>query len=249
MHRFSTLGRLGILIACLGASGCVHPPQLGWGKRNPPVESYQIDYALADASRALSGGNSSEWEDLVTAAWKDDEPQDSPESSDRAVRLSITYPHPDQGIDSALATLTLYDAAAVDGAPDTVGTDRGLRQWFRNWSPRSRTEPPGTSDVQAVEEIVTLDIPRAQFEMLMSDLHRDNYFDRIRPHTRSEESDVELSIRHKRQAVRQSSVPEPRLDDFIRRVYRDGEFLVGQRHEPNSILTTSAAQSAPLPIN
>lgn len=237
--------RWALLAAACLFPGCTSPSRLSFLSWRPKPEAYTIDYAIADVGGNLSpkarpGGSS-----IQSAAWIDDsqEPAFGPH---RSASLRIEFPHPIDGPGAALATLAIYDDPA--SAPEFASSP-SRRHW---WSPLTavftsrKKQPPGPSS--APSEVVTMTIPRAQFEMLMSDLHRGEYTDdpTFGPNAPPDRG-VSLSISHNRREAHHASVSEPRLDEFMRRVYWDGDVILGDRQFDQAIVGLSAEVSAPDP--
>lgn len=214
--------------------------------RPPKVDAFRIDYSLAAVGEL---GHSAEFGEgqLLRANWLDASIGDAVPLDGQSAALQIEYPHPQKGADAALATLKVYEPR--DGDPRVSEEPRGFAagRWMRRLNPFHRGDV--VDDAPLVpREIVTLEISRTQFELLMSDLHRETYVaETPKKFLPAPSGDVALSILHNRQLLHRSSIAEPRLDEFMRRVYRDGEVLLGQR-EPNvAIVTTSVQVVAPDP--
>ena len=96
-------------------------------------------------------------------------------------------------------------------------------------------------------EVVTLPIPRTQFELLVNEMHQARYLDENHPSERSLSTAL-LSISKNQKAIHESSVEDPRLNEVIQNVYRNGEVVVGEKRQAApSILQTSAFIEAPSP--
>ena len=131
-------------------------------------------------------------------------------------RLEIEYPHPHGRDDVAQATLRLSHHRPATPEPtarlDKLG--RALERWQTG-----RNDPPSPR-VSPRDEIRTLDIPKHQLDLLLIDLADSGLFDtQRRPYGGSR-----IALRIDKGDVEKPWTPDPRLDDFVTRVYREGRF-------------------------
>lgn len=130
--------------------------------------------------------------------------------------LSIQYPHPNGQLDLARATLRLStlpedEVRAVDQAGQHLGVDLLATKAFES----SRSPAESSRD----DELWVLDLPRQQLDLLLADLQHEGFF---LPQSRAQlGTKLEVQVDHSR--LRKEWSPEPRLDQFVLRVYREGQ--------------------------
>lgn len=235
----------GLLVTASLLSGCVSPSRFSFVSLTPKTQAYTIDYAIADAGGNLSADHGPGDSHIRAAAWLDDADQLT-FGPRRAASLKIEFPHPVDGPGAALATLAVYDD------PDSMSEfapPPPRRQWWNPLTFLNRRNKQTRLPPSAPAEVVTMTIPRAQFEMLMSDLHREEYADDSTPGPNARpDSAVSLSISHNQREAHHSSVSEPRLDEFMRRVYSNGDVILGDRHVDCAVVGLSPEVAAPDPV-
>lgn len=125
--------------------------------------------------------------------------------------LSVQYPGPDGDLTRARATLRL---SAQASAP--VSAFKAASGWLG----LNRHPDEASPDMESKkdDELWVLDLPKEELDLLLTDLQQGGFFE---SQTRSEsgtELDVHLNWGH----VKKEWSPEPRLDHFFSRVYREG---------------------------
>lgn len=238
------LGCAVLLLCALALTGCQWKGGVPVVSKLPDIEPIEVSYRLENLARDL--GQISEWSDFgVQASYSPaDTPAELPADRPHAATLQIEYPHPERGADAALATMVVYDGEVdFDSVPTEDGGSKGSRRWWsRLWPGRSKEDTAAVAGAPMPTEILTLEIPRSQFELLISDLNRDQYSS----DAGGTDKHASLEIRRNHKHVLQSSLSEPRLNEFMRRIYRDGDVILGQRRPSPSLIQASAI-SAPRP--
>jgi len=130
--------------------------------------------------------------------------------------LTIQYPHPTGQADFARATLRLSslrdsEFQALDRAGEKMGVDLLATKAFQ--ASVLSTQP--TRD----DELWILDLPRQQLDLLLTDLQQQGFFQSQSRNQLGTRLSVELD-QHK---LKKDWSPEPRLDQFMMRVYREGQ--------------------------
>jgi hypothetical protein len=145
---------------------------------------------------------------------------ESPDSDLVVAELQIQYPHPNADDSLARATLRITQAN-----PPTDGARSRLLKivssnWNRLMNPFTSGSPlPDVSTAAHGGELRVLDFPKEQLDLLVQDLTDGGFFqDQARP-----AGHVKLDVQIDRCQVSRQWTSEPRLDDFIDRVYREGE--------------------------
>lgn len=234
--------RLCLLIFVLTtATGCSLRGNLTDWNNSDQASEFLIQYTVKNAVSDLDPWSNFADRGLESASWTG-EPKKQ-QSSARSAELQIQYPHPDRGDEFALATLTVYDrqlnVAQFATQPKKHWYDRLLINNY--FSDRTEKKTPSAS------EIVTMQIPRTQFELLVHEMNETRYLDENHTSQRSFSTAL-LSVLKNQKAIHESSVEEPRLNEVIQNVYRNGEVVLGEKRQPApSILQTSAFIEAPQP--
>lgn len=206
-----------------------------------PVSEFRINYTVKNAIRDLDPWSSFADRGMAPASWTvDAEPE---HAAARSAALQIEYPHPDRGEEFALATVTVYDRPLN---AEQFAT-QPKKRWYDRLLLNSYLPNRHEKSVPSASEIVTMQIPRTQFELLVNEMNQERYLDENHTTNRSFSTAL-LSVLKNHKAIHESSVEEPRLNEVIQNVYRNGEVILGEnRHAAPSILQTSAFIEAPNP--
>lgn len=210
--------------------------------KNPdPTSQFLITYKVKNAVRDLDPWSSFSDRGLESASWTIGEK--SEDTTQRAAALQIEYPHPVKGAEFALATLSVYDRPLDEQQFET----QPKKRWYHRFLLRNYFSRGKESSEPSPSEVVTLQIPRTQFELLVNEMNQAPYLDENHPSKRSLATAL-LSISRNQKAVHESSIEDPRLNEVIQNVYRNGEVILGEkRHAAPSILQTAAFIEAPNP--
>ncbi|MDB5390016.1 MAG: hypothetical protein JWM11_5662 [Planctomycetaceae bacterium] len=197
-------------------TGCQLPNRMKLSKSgSPQYEKANIVYRLDGELRPLPLSDTEikplSFDDAVSAA-----PLASNPGSDwSTATLSVQYPHPDGTPELARATLRL-------SASPLGGTGLGISQASR-WLGKGRSIEPSilgeaAKPPQRDDEIWILDLPKQELDLLVADLRKSGFF---QAQTRTE-SGTKLDVQLDSARVNKEWSPEPRLDQFISRVYVEG---------------------------
>jgi len=212
-------------------------------KKPDPAGQFLITYKVKNAVRELDPWSSFADRGLESASWTTQTDSDAEDSAARPAALQIEFPHPVNGNRYALATLSVYDRPLEDDQFETQPKKRWYHRFLVSnyFSRREENNEPSPS------EVVTLRIPRTQFELLVDEMNQARYLDENHPSKRSVATAL-LSISKNQKSIHESSVEEPRLNEIIQNVYRNGEVILGEKRQAApSILQTSAFIQAPNP--
>lgn len=239
--RNSALARILLLLILFSFTGCSIPERLAAWKHPDTASQLLITYKVKNAIRDLDAWSSFADRGLQSASWTlAEEPEDT---TQRAAELQIEFPHPVKGPEFALATLSVYDRPLDEQEFQT----QPKRHWYHRFLLRDYFSRRKEETEPSPSEVVTLQIPRTQFELLVDEMNQARYLDENHP-SKQALSTALLSISRNEQAIHESSVEEPRLNEVIQNVYRNGEVILGEkRHTSPSILQTSAFIEAPNP--
>lgn len=243
-HHTLTPARIVLLLLILcPCVGCSMTERLAVWKQPAPTTQFLITYKVKNAVHELNPWSSFADRGLESASWTTESESEPEDSAARPAALRIEFPHPLKGHDYALATLSVYDRPLE---AEQFATQPKKRWYHRlvlnNYFPRRKE-----NNEPSPSEVVTLPIPRTQFELLVDEMNQACYLDENHPSKRSLSTAL-LSISKNQKAIHESTVEEPRLNEVIQNVYRNGEVIVGERrHTAPSILQTSAFIQAPNP--
>lgn len=144
-----------------------------------------------------------------------------------SARLCVEYPHP--GGDPSLAKLTLRlsphshspeECPLGDGSP--AGQFAEVRRRWMSLKTGDRIELEGGGSARAElcadDEIWVLDLPKQELDLLLFDLADSGFFDeQMRP-----SGAARLNVTIDRGETAKTWTTEPRLDELVYRVYRNG---------------------------
>jgi len=229
-----------LLILCPSA-GCSTVERFSDWNNSERMSQFLITYKVKNAVRELDPWSSFTDRGLESASWST--AQEPEEAAHRAAALKIEYPHPAKGDEFALATLSVYDRPLDDEQFETQPNKR----WYQRLVLSNYLSRRKDSSEPSPSEVVTLPIPRTQFELLVNEMNQVRYLDENHP-SKPTLSTALLLISRNQKAIHESSVEEPRLNEVIQNVYRNGEVVLGEkRHAAPSILQTAAFIEAPNP--
>jgi hypothetical protein len=139
----------------------------------------------------------------------------------KTARLKVEYPHPDAPRDMARATLVLSRGELPAPAQPTIG-QRIAGQFNRLTSqgpkPECRSSGICATSSGPDDEIWVLDFPKQQLVLLLAELENTGFFaSQSRPG-----GEAELAVLVDRDKTAKPWTPEPRLDDLVTRVFREG---------------------------
>lgn len=232
-----------LLIACLLCAGCKTAPQMGETSA-PRYDRVNLVYDLNARYRDLP------LSDNRLKAVSFETHDGIPVSSGprwRSAKLSVAYPPPNGNLAMARATLRL---SSGDDRTDISPVADRKATWMhklRDPSELFATNPDDERDVandKQDDEIWVLDFPKQQLDLLLADLSQAGFFEsqvRQTPGTK-----LEVQIDHGRTS--KNWTPEPRLDDFINRVYGEGHldgFVSGKPAKPRRSADDNSFASAP----
>lgn len=243
-HRRSLL--LITLVASLtsGLTGCLSRTTFTTLTDKVKKETVQLEYFIKNAKPELDPWSSFADKPLVAASWDEREQTSVPDPNPYSAELNVEFPHPEHGTERALATLMIYERRL----PEKTFQPERRSPWYKRMWPNS-WRPAAETPKLTPSEILTLDISRSQFDLLMSDLKRDNYLNESVQDKRSLPGRGEASLMVKRndKPIHRSLVTDPRLNEFVRRIYQEGNVILGHRESNQSIIRTSAVFEAPAP--
>lgn len=183
----------------------------------PQYEQLQIVYNV----RNVQGAVSSRTVEQTGLETSDENPEESTGGRWKTARLKIEYPHPDAVPDMARATLILSRVELPSPAQPTFGkriADRFNR--IAAFGPEPATCPNGICATSSGpdDEIWVLDFPKQQLDLLLADLGNTGFFaSQTRPG-----GGAELDVSVDRDRTQKPWTTEPRLDDLVSRVFREG---------------------------
>lgn len=206
-----------VVFLALTASGCQLPSRIKLTKTgSPQYDRANIVYRLDGGLRPLPLTDAEikavSFEDAVSA-----KPSVTAVNSEwSTATLSVQYPHPDGTPDLARATLRL---SAVPAGESGYSISHASR-----WLGRAQATEPSLNGDPAKpplrdDEIWVLDLPRQELDLLVTDLQKNGFF---QAQTRAE-TGTNLDVRLDYGRVNKQWSAEPRLDQFISRVYQEGQ--------------------------
>ena len=133
--------------------------------------------------------------------------------------LRIEYPHPDGAEGLVRATLRLTHEARADDSEPASWTEafrKGL-QWMTIGGQTEQSDSTAGSE----DEVWVLDFPKQQLDLVLVDLADTGFFDE----KQHREGGTRLSVTIDRGQTAKTWTSEPRLDDLMARVYREGWLL------------------------
>lgn len=142
--------------------------------------------------------------------------------------LTVLAHHPDAEPGMARAILRLSRSCRMVSEPEPQPLvirmrNRMIRRLWPQIPPEAVQEPePSPPCCEADEEIRVYDFPRQELDVLLEDLASNGFFDEQRRLA----GGAHLSVSIDGGTARKSWTPEPRLDDLIMRVCRDGHLPV-----------------------
>jgi hypothetical protein len=200
----------------LFAAGCSLPQRVSVSESGTPLyQQVDIVYQLSGSHGALEHAS---LERSVEDASGVESPVPRP-STWASAQLRIQCPHPSGMDDRALVTLQLSETLIVFRETDPTPAEQ-LRHGLNRAVSFAADDQPATSaelwgDAAAT---YTLEVPRYQLDLLLVDLADSGFFDdQRRPSAGSR-----LSVRIEGGKLTKTWSPDPRLDDFVTRTYRDG---------------------------
>jgi hypothetical protein len=212
-----------LVLVCV-LPGCRIPNDVAKGSESPQYERANIVYELDGAQRPLPLTDSDIKPVSFTSA-SDTPAASAPEWT--GATLSLQFPHPDGLADTARATLRL----SAEPQRDSLSTFAQASRWL-GWSKGTEQTATATEQKTPVrdDEIWVLDIPKQQLDLLLTDLQQGGFF---QAQTRSP-TGTKLDVQLNWGRVQKEWSSEPRLDNFMSRVYREGrlEGLVARTTEP-----------------
>jgi len=137
--------------------------------------------------------------------------------------LKIQYPHPEGKEGIALATLSMTQASFNSlyenlNEEFQEGLKRSGNNDTSNQISRSIQSAKGINSSTIKEEIWKWELPKEQLDLLILDLSKSGFFDeQSRP-----KGETHLSIQIDKGNLAKSWTQEPRLEDFIKRIYEKG---------------------------
>lgn len=183
----------------------------------PQYERIRIGYTLHNVETVLTTG----------VVRSDDEDRQRAEGDFAAAHLQIDYPPPGGNAnDHAQVKLKLFRTPVVARVEPTAergigrlvdGLFTGKRDERLNVVPASSARPPDGSPFTPFE-VRTLEVPRQELDLLLIDLANSGFFDRQqRP-----DGNVRLDVQIDRGRTVKRWTSQPRLNDFVTRIYRKG---------------------------
>ncbi len=137
--------------------------------------------------------------------------------------LLIQYPHPEGKKGIALATLSMTQAS-FNSLHEELNEEfqQGLKRSKDNDSSKTKSHnshsSKGNSSTSIKEEIWKWELPKEQLDLLILELSKSGFFDnQSRPI-----GETYLSIQIDKGNLAKKWTQEPRLEDFIKRIYENG---------------------------
>lgn len=201
-------------------AGCASPHVVAVDKTGAPkYRNVDIVYELA-SDRELQQQVEVRQVDSATNGANQETP--TPVRDWARTSLRVRYPHPDGRADMAQVTLRLSELPLPLDPVEPTWRDRAVTRVRAIATGRSSTnEMMNASHVDASragDEIRTIDLPRHQLDLLLTDLAYSGFFgDQQRPTGRAR-----LSVRIDGGHNLGTWDPEPRLDEIVSRVFREG---------------------------
>lgn len=203
-----TLGIL-LLITPILICGCAVPYQVEvTSNGSPKYQNIEIEYQTHSSREAFQSKESNQ----VQLINYNQEPVESsdPEQWTQST-LRIQYPHPEGKKGMVLATLTMSRASF-----------KALHQLKSNENGESghtKLKPVPKSKIPQIrEEIWKYEFPRSQLDLFLTDISKSGFFDeQTRPN-----GEAHLSIHIDKGVESKKWTQEPRLEDFIKRIYEKG---------------------------
>ena len=231
------------IFCVLSSAGCLSGRHFSFRPQDSETETFRIDYALRNAEQELDPWSSFADQEFMTANWSHEKTLPVSAVAPKSSELSIEYPHPQKGETHALATLKVYSGTL----PEQRFVQEVKQPWYKQllrkpWKSEEAVPAIGPS------EIITLDLTHSQFDLLMSDLSQETYLEEAgRKAHGSNSNDASLQVLENEKAIHTSGMTDPRLNEIVRRIYREGDVVMGERTQPRAILHTAAQIEAPAP--
>lgn len=211
-----------ICTACVIPSGCLAPHKVARTETGGPEYSKaRLIYRLSQSSTKSGTQFSTTAPGLVDLVSAANDVLEEETAAWETARLEIIYPHPDGNTSTARVVLQLsHDATVAEPAAVSKPLGTRIRQAAAVLpfvdEPADRMDPVTTPE--GFENVRMLDIPREQLDLLLVDLAGSGLFeDQKRP-----DGGTTLDVTLDRGRVRKAWTPEPRLDDLVMRVWREG---------------------------
>ena len=202
------------LTLLVAVSGCAFfPYKVDVSKTGTPrYDVLEVKYELESGEGALSSKAFRPDEGVNVAGYSG---WPSPKKQNySAANLQIEFPHPDRNRKFARVTLRLAGESNV-----TTKKRRGLVSRMSSGIKRISWRDDETKNRSKAAQVVrSLDLPKAELDLLLFDLADSGFFDGQQRRA----GGSQLSIRINRGQTAHPWGSEPRLDDLIVRVYREG---------------------------
>ncbi len=195
--------------------GCWFPHKVGVTETGAPrYQAVEIIYDIRGNHAALA----SDWFRPVGEMALAGATSTTDASRWKAADLRIQYPPPNAKPGLVRATLRLSHSPPF---PDAGRAS--LTEIVRSKFSRITFQAPGINDpsMSADDEVWVFDFSKQQLDLMLLDLARSGFFD----DQRRPDGGVQLSVKIDRGETAKTWTAEPRLDDVIMRVYREGRIV------------------------
>ena len=188
----------------------------------PKYKTVDIVYSLKEATGALAANDFSPAE-VITASAEEGASTIPPFENQNwsNALLHVQYPHPEGKTGYVRATLRLSQGEPFRATPKTSWQSK-INNQFDKITKRFRyvddTTIPLEKKQVADDEIWYYDFPKAQLDLMLTDLAGSGFFENQQRPTGS----ANLSIAMDYGKTAKNWTPEPRLDEVILLVYREG---------------------------
>ncbi len=201
-----------IAVLLLLSAGCRLPPRLNVSGEG--VSRYRRVHVVYDATQPLEHGRTTA-DVNVRAIGPGDDAATTAVSGRRSARLEVTYPHPHNDADQAqvVVSLTSIPGSSATAPPGEATSLLGV----------ARTLLTTTGACPGPEEVRTLDLTRAELDLLLADLTDIGYFSN---HSRPRGGAL-LAVRLNHRGAAKPWSSEARLDELIERALQYGRPVEG----------------------
>lgn len=210
-----------IAALCLCAIGCRLPNRVMLDDNGrPDYQSAMISYELDGSQCKLPLGARESGEIKTVAYTVEAESSQSKASGEadsiwKSARLSIEYPHPDLREGVARATLRLSaHSGTLETASQTEKKPSLADQLFNKFG----WDSTASEQELCNDELWVLDLPKSQLDQFLTDLSSDGFFESNLPY----ETAASLEVQADFGRTSKRWAPQPKLDQLITRVYREG---------------------------
>ena len=231
-----------LVAACLLPGGCAMRHTVAQTESGAPqYRNVRLVYRLSQTSSRGTASFSRTAPGLVDLGSSANEGLADEVADWQSARLEILYPHPAGTEGMVRAVLQLSHDASIEEPELNPRPVRGrLRQAAAILPFVEPRDPEAVDTPEGFESVRILDIPKEQLDLLLVDLAGSGLFEEQQQRP---DGGTTFDVTVDRGRTRKAWTPEPRLDDLVMRVWRDGRPIHGGPSAPGS--RTSSRNAAP----